>query len=197
MNESKGRITYQDLSKFKVPPGFRGRSAIWVQLWWLVQATVFAWSPQILYRFRVWLLRLFGARIGTNVLIRSSARVTYPWKLTIGDYVWIGDDSIIYNLAEVRIESNVAIAHRVYLCTGLHDISKVTFDIGAKPIVLEEEVWLPNDVYVGPGVRIGKGTVVAARSSVFGDLPGGIVAAGMPAQKIRDRVPGRLPTTDV
>lgn len=181
-------MKYQDLSTFKMPPGFRGRSAILVQLWWLVQATAFSWSPQVLYPFRIWLLRLFGARIGTNVLIRSSARITYPWKLTIGNYVWIGDHSTIYNLANIQIGSNVAIAHHVYLCTGLHDISKVTFDIDARPIVLEDEVWLPNDVYVGPGVRIGKGTVVAARSSVFRDLPCGIIAAGTPARKIRDRV---------
>lgn len=195
-SEEQSTVKYQDLSTFKMPPGFRGRSAIFVQLWWFVQATAFSWSPQIFYRFRIWLLRQFGAQIGTNVLIRSSARVTYPWKLTVGHHVWIGDDSVIYNLAEISIGSNVAIAHRVYLCTGLHDISKVTFDIDAKPIVLEEEVWLPNDVYVGPGVRIGRGTVVAARSSVFDDLPGGIVAAGTPARKVRDRVPNRASASD-
>ena len=182
-------MKYQDLSSFSVPEGFRGRSAFWVQLWWIVQFTLFSWSPQIFYLFRVWLLRLFGARVGRGVLIRPSARITYPWKLVIGDHVWIGDDSVIYNLADISIGSNVAIAHRVYLCTGLHDITKLTFDIEARPIVIEDEVWLPNDVYVGPGVSIGMGTVVAARSSVFDDLPGGVVAAGTPARIIRDRMP--------
>jgi putative colanic acid biosynthesis acetyltransferase WcaF len=80
----------------------------------------------------------------------------------------------------------------VYLCTGLHDITKLTFDIEAKPVVIEDEVWLPNDVYVGPGVRIGTGTVVAARSSVFDDLPGGVVAAGTPARVIRSRMPASV-----
>ncbi len=54
----------QDLSGFSVPKGFRGGNAIKVQLWWAVQATLFAWSPQVLYRWRAFLLRLFGAKIG-------------------------------------------------------------------------------------------------------------------------------------
>lgn len=76
----------QDLSGFSVPKGFRGGNAIKVQLWWAVQATIFAWSPQVLYRWRAFLLRLFGAKIGKNVVIRPSVKITYPWKLTLGDY---------------------------------------------------------------------------------------------------------------
>ena len=75
----------QDLSGFSVPKGFRGGNAIKVQLWWAVQATIFAWSPQVLYRWRAFLLRLFGAKIGKNVVIRPSVKITYPWKLTLGD----------------------------------------------------------------------------------------------------------------
>lgn len=86
----------QDLSGFSVPKGFRGGNAIKVQLWWAVQATLFAWSPQVLYRWRAFLLRLFGAKIGKNVVIRPSVKITYPWKLTLGDYAWVGDDASIY-----------------------------------------------------------------------------------------------------
>ncbi len=178
---------YQDLSRFSVPPGFRGRNALWVQLWWVVQDTLFAWSPQIGYRFRVALLRLFGAKIGKNVLIRASARITYPWKLEIGDHVWIGDDTVLYNLAEIHIGDHVALAHRVYLCTGLHDIGRATFDIGAKPIRLEEQVWLPNDVFVAPGVTIGAGSVIGARSSVFHDMPAGMICHGSPCRPVKPR----------
>jgi putative colanic acid biosynthesis acetyltransferase WcaF len=180
-------LKFQDLSLFSMPPAFRGRNACVVQLWWIIQATIFAWSPDFLYPFRAWLLRLFGAKLGKNVRIRPTAKITYPWKLSVGNDVWIGHDSIIYNLANISIGSNVALAHKVYLCTGSHDITKVTFDIEARPINIEDEVWLPNDVYVGPGVSIGRGTVVAARSSVFKSLEAGIVAAGTPARKVRDR----------
>jgi putative colanic acid biosynthesis acetyltransferase WcaF len=178
---------YQDLSKFVVPIGFRERSKIYIQLWWVVQETIFKWSPQIMYSFRVWILRLFGAKIGKGVLIRSTARVTYPWKLQIGDFSWIGDDSVIYNLANIEIGSNVAIAHRVYLCTGLHDIKSITFDIHASPICIKDEVWLPNDVFVGPGVTLGRGCVIGARSSVFKDMPEGMICFGYPCVPVKQR----------
>jgi len=179
---------FQDLSLFTMPKGFRGRNVFVVQLWWIIQATIFSWSPDFLYGYRSWLLRLFGAKLGKNVRIRPSARITFPWKLIIGDNVWIGHESIIYNLDFIKIGSNVAIAHRVYLCTGSHNIGRITFDIESYAIDIEDEVWLPNDIYVGPGVTIGKGTVVAARSSVFKSLESGIVAVGSPARKIRNRL---------
>ena len=93
---------YQNLNSFNQPTDFRGRSAIIVQLWWLVQATLFACSPQFMYGWRIFLLRLFGANIGKNVIIRPTVRVTYPWKLSIGDYAWVGDHAELYTRSEER-----------------------------------------------------------------------------------------------
>jgi putative colanic acid biosynthesis acetyltransferase WcaF len=187
-NNKEEAPIYQDLGRFSMPPGFRGRPAVIVQLWWLVQATLFAWSPQVFYSWRSFLLRLFGANIGKGVRIRPTARITYPWKLIIGDYSWIGDDAVIYNLADVIIGAHVALAHRVYLCTGMHEISRATFDIYALPVVLEDQVWLPNDVFVAPGVTIGRGAVIGARSTVLTDMPAGMVCVGYPAKPIRARL---------
>ena len=74
---------HQQLNKFKLPKNFRGRNAVVVQLWWIVQGTFFKMSPQFLYGFRRFLLRLFGAKIGKKVIIRPSVKVTYPWKVSI------------------------------------------------------------------------------------------------------------------
>jgi putative colanic acid biosynthesis acetyltransferase WcaF len=178
---------YQDLSRFRMPAGFRGRSAVLVQLWWIVQDTAFRMSPQICYGWRNFLLRLFGAKIGKKVQIRPTTRVTYPWKLTIGDYVWVGDDCVFYDLGEIVLGSHVAIAHDVYFCTGLHDYTKIEFPIGQKPIRIEDETWIPNDVFIGPGVTIGKGTVVGARSTVLHDLPPGMICYGNPAKPVKPR----------
>lgn len=178
---------YQDLSRHRVSATFRGRTKIVVQLWWIVQATLFAWSPQVLYGWRRFLLRCFGAKIGRGVLLRPSVRITYPWKVSIGDYSWIGDDTVLYSLGNIYIGRNVSIAHRDYLCTGLHDIHSITFDIGAKPIIIEDECWIPNDVFVGPGVTIGCGCVVGARSTVLKDLPEGMICYGNPAKAIKER----------
>lgn len=182
----------QDLSTFRVPPGFRGRNAFVVQLWWIVQATLFGWSPQVLYGWRNFLLRLFGARIGKGVAIRPGARITYPWKLEVGDYCWVGDESVFYNLDKITLGNNVALAHRVYLCTGLHDYTDPAFAIRALPIAIRDEVWLTNDVFVGPGVTIGRGTVVGARSTVLHDLPETMLCAGYPAKAIRPRLSKKL-----
>lgn len=181
-------MTYQDLSLHKVPPTFRGRNKALVQLWWIVQSSLFAWSPQFLYGWRIFLLRLFGASIGNQVKIRPSAKFTYPWKITIGDNSWVGDNCVFYSLGEIHVGTNVAIAHGVYFCTGLHDIHKITFDIGQKNIYIDDESWIANDVFIAPGVHVGKGCVIGARSTVLSDMPEGMICYGYPAKPIKKRV---------
>lgn len=180
-------MNYQRLDIFSLPANFRGRSAFIVQLWWIVQGTLFAWSPQFLYNWRRFLLRLFGAQIGKNVLVRPSVKITYPWKLKIGDYSWIGDDSVLYSLGHIEIGEHTALAQSVYICTGNHDYSKLEFDILAQPVKIGSQVWLTTDVFVGPGVTIGDGTIVGTRSTVLNDLPGGKICFGSPALPVKDR----------
>lgn len=178
---------FQQLNAFRLPPGFRGRPAWFVQLWWLVQATLFRMSPQVLYGWRRWLLRLFGAKIGKKVLIRPTVKITYPWKLSIGDYAWVGDDAVLYTLGQIEIGAHAVISMRSYICTGSHDYQLPEFDIFAKPIRIGEQAWIATDVFVAPGVEIGAGTVVGARSSVFSSLPRGVIAMGNPARAVRQR----------
>ena len=178
---------YQRMDRFKVPPGFRGRSKAYVQLWWLVQSTLFGMSPQFMYGWRRWLLRLFGAKIGRNTIIRASVRTPYPWKLTIGDYCHIGEEVHLYTYGEIEIGDCAVISQRSYLCTGTHDHTSPTFDLFAKRIVIEPEVWLAADVFVAPGVRVGYGTVVGARSTVLHDLPPGMICCGNPAKAVGER----------
>lgn len=172
---------YQDLSRFRQPAGFRGRHAVVVQLWWLVSALLFRPSPQIAYGWRRFLLRLFGARIGRSVIIRPSVTVTYPWKVSIGDYSWIGDDVCLYSLGEIEIGRHAVVSQRSYLCTGTHDMQAIAFDISAHKITVADEAWIAADVFVHAGVTIGRGAVVAARSLVTRDLPSGMLCAGSPA----------------
>ena len=181
-------MIYQDLQKFTVPKTFRGKSKITVQLWWIVQGTLFALSPQFFYGWRRFLLRSFGAKIGKGVLLRSTVKVTYPWNIEIGDYSWIGEDNVLYSLGKIKIGSNVALAHKVYINTGGHEYDKISFDIFCEPVFIEDECWLTNDVYVAPGVTIGKGSIIAARSSVLKSMPGGKICVGTPAIAIKDRI---------
>lgn len=177
----------QNLKIFKLPKNFRGKNAFTVQLWWFVQALLFKTSPQVCYGWRRFLLRLFGAKIGKNVIIRPTAKITYPWKVTIGDYSWIGDDVVLYSLGDIEIGDNVVVSQKSYLCAASHDYKKEDFPIFDKKIVIEDECWLATDVFVAPGITIKKGTVVGARSSVYKDLPPNKVCVGNPAIIIKER----------
>jgi len=177
----------QNLSSFKLPQGFRGRSAWFVQFWWIARATLFYPSPQVFYGWRRFLLRLFGARIGKGVIIRPSVEVTYPWNLSIGDHSWIGDKVTLYTLGEIEIGENAVVSQHSYLCTGSHDYTLPTFDIYAVPIRIGDEAWLSTRVFLGPGVKVGAGAVVGAGSVALKDVPAGMVCAGNPLRVLRPR----------
>lgn len=177
----------QDLSKYKNPKGFRGRSAVVVQLWWLVHSILFKPSPQFFYGWRRFLLKSFGAQIGKNVLLRPSVQITYPWKVKIGDNSWIGDEVVLYSLGEIEIGSNTVISQRSYICTGSHDYTDVSFPIYQKKIKIGDECWLATDVFVAPGLTIGNKAVVGSRSTVLKDVEERTVNVGSPCKMIKRR----------
>ncbi|MFW2541542.1 WcaF family extracellular polysaccharide biosynthesis acetyltransferase [Primorskyibacter sp. 2E107] len=180
---------YQDLSRFRVPAGFRGRSGLYVQLWWIVQAVLIGLSPQPLHGWRVWLWRRFGATVGQGVKIRPSARVTYPWKVTVGDNVWIGDRAELYSLETIEIGANACVSQDCYLCTGSHDHSQLDFRYACAPVRIGAEAWIAAGCFVGPGVTVGEGTVVGARSLVLKDVGPGRLCAGNPLRDLGAREP--------
>ena len=180
---------YQDLSKFHVPLGFRGRSAIFVQLWWFVQSTLFGMSPQFAYGWRRMILRSFGAKVGRNVIVRPSARITYPWKVTIGNESWIGDRATLYSLDQITIGAHCCISQNAYLAAAGHDIRSVSFDYVTSHVFVEDEVWVATGAMLLPGVRIGRGAVIAAGTVVTKDVPEAAIMAGVPARQIGTRPP--------
>jgi putative colanic acid biosynthesis acetyltransferase WcaF len=185
--------TYQDLSLFRLPPGLRGASAPYVQLWWIVQSLLFHTSPQALYGWRRFLLRLFGAEIGSGVLLRPTVRVTYPWKLQIGDGSWIGDHVELYTLDRIRIGAHAVVSQGAYLCTGTHDHKSLDFAMKTSPIMISDEAWVAAGSFVYPGVTIGTGAVVAARSVVMSDVAEAMIVAGQPAVVVGRRRPRVVP----
>ena len=140
--------------------------------------------PQAFYPWRRFVLRLFGAKIGYKVLIRPGVRVTFPWKVAIGDYCWIGDNATLYSIAPVTIGEHSVISQEAYLCTGTHDHRKVSFPLVASPITVEPECWISARAFIGPGVRIERGAVVGACSVVLSDVPTATIVAGVPARTV-------------
>lgn len=151
-----------DLTKFNNEHFSRGVPKWKEALWWACRSLCFApWFP-IPSPIKVAVLRLFGAKVGSGVVIRSRVNITFPWKLEIGDHVWIGDEVLILSLDRVTIGSNVCISQRAFLCTGSHDFRKESFDLITEPIVIGDGCWIAACAFVGPGAEIPAGTMVKA-----------------------------------
>lgn len=138
--------------------------------------------------FKVWILRRFGAKIGQQVRIKPGVRVKFPWRLTIGDCVWIGENTWLDNVAPIAIESHVCLSQGVYLCTGNHDWSDPNFKLIPASIHIEQGCWIAARAVVGPGVTIGRGAVLCLGSVTGRSLQPMTIYAGNPAQPIKQRV---------
>ena len=175
-----------DLSRYSARNFDRGASRWKEALWHAVKCLVFQNPIPIPSRIRVALLRAFGARVGRGVVIRSNVNIKFPWRLEIGDHVWLGEEVAILSLAPVKIGSNVCISQRAHLCTGSHDHRSDTFDLIVRPIEVGSGVWVAAQAFIAPGVKLGDGSVVGAGSVVLKDVPPGCVVRGNPASVIND-----------
>ena len=117
-------------------------------------------------------------------MIRANVNISFPWRLSVGDHVWIGEDVGILSLAPVTIESNVCISQRAYLCTGSHDFRREDFKLKVAPITVRTGSWVAAVAFVGPGVEVGTGAVVSAGSVVFEAVPPNAVVRGNPARAL-------------
>ncbi len=154
-------------------------------LWGWAQP-LFRYSPRIFFAWRRFLLRLFGAIVGNHVNIYNSATIYMPWNFEIGDWSAIGEHAYIYNLGKIIIGEKVTVSQRAHLCAGTHDYSDPAMPLLKPPIVIKNRAWVAADVFVGPGVTIGEGTVVGARSVVVKDIEPWVVVAGNPARLIKE-----------
>ncbi|MDX6766288.1 MAG: WcaF family extracellular polysaccharide biosynthesis acetyltransferase [Candidatus Methylacidiphilales bacterium] len=173
-----------DLSRYQAADFDRG-APVWKEaLWRLCQGFFFQALWPVPSSWRVGLLRWFGARIGARAVIRAGVNISFPWRLEMGDDVWIGEEVMILSLAPVRLGSNVCLSQRSFLCTGWHDRHRETFDLVVKPITIHSGCWVAAAAFVGPGVDMPSGTVLAAGAVLVKspEKPG--MYAGNPARAI-------------
>ena len=141
-----------DLSTFSNPTFSHGKTISLRILWMFVSRFFFnTWVPYP-SAFKAILLRLFGAQVGKGLVIRTHVRIKQPWRLSIGDHVWIGESVWIDNLVRVTIESNVCLSQGAFLLTGNHDYKSTSFDLITGEIHLESGVWIGAMSIVGPNV---------------------------------------------
>lgn len=152
---------------------------------WNLAWPFFRCSPRLLYGWRNFLLRLFGARIGKGVKIYPSAHIMFPWNLEIRDHTVISWGVILYDLGKIVIGSHTVISQYSHICAGNHDHTSPGFKLLKTPINIGDYVWIATDVFIAPGVNIGNHSVVYARSVVIKDVSESTIVAGHPAKEVR------------
>lgn len=164
-----------DLKNYANPVGYRGKSNLVVFIWYLVANTVFRFSPRNANKYRVRILRLFGAQIDEGVLIRRTVKIEFPWKLKLGAYSWLGDNVTLYNQTKLSVGANSVISQNCYICTGTHDWRKPTFDLVLKPVNIGASVWIAADTFIGPGVDVGDNVLIGCRKTIMTSVATGTI----------------------
>jgi putative colanic acid biosynthesis acetyltransferase WcaF len=177
-----------DLASFDNRDFDRGAPAVKELAWLYARKFLFESSVLPIAGVRRSALRAFGANIGRGTTIKPRFRVHFPWKLSVGEYAWLGEEAYILNLAPVVIGSNVCISQRAFLCTGSHDWSDPHFRLVSSPIEIEDGAWISAGVFVGPGVKIGRNAVATVGSVVLKDLPADMICSGNPCVPVKPRV---------
>jgi putative colanic acid biosynthesis acetyltransferase WcaF len=176
-----------NLSQFTTGQFDRGAGPLKEGLWLAASLVLFRLCPLKLSALKCWVLRRFGARVGRGVVIKPDVRITFPWKLKLGDHVWLGEECWLLNLAPITLEDNVCLSQRSFLCTGNHDYKSATFDLITKPIQVNSGAWVGASAFVGPGVTIGTHAVLTAGSVATKNLEPFGIYQGNPAAKVSER----------
>jgi putative colanic acid biosynthesis acetyltransferase WcaF len=176
------------LDQFRADVGLdRGRLKGFEVLWYLTKCLFFLSPLPWPSRFKCALLRRFGAKVGVGVYLKPRINIHFPWKLELGDHVWIGEEAFILNFEPVKIGSNVCISQRAFLCGGNHDFRDPALRYRNAPITVGHGVWIGAQVFVAPGVVIDDETVVTAGSVVTKSLGGNRIYGGNPARELGAR----------
>lgn len=184
-NESD--VTELDIEANRRATKYSGREQLARVLWGLA-LPFFRLSPRPFFAWRRFLLRLFGARVGSQVNVYSSTRINMPWNLRVGDFSAIGERVEVYALGTITIGSRVTVSQGAHLCAGTHDYSDPALPLRKPPIDIADQAWICADAFVGPAVKVGEGAVVGARAVATRDVEPWTVVAGNPARVIKKRV---------
>jgi len=173
--------------EFPSPHSYRNRvgRVLWSMMWVLL----FRPSPRPFHAWRRLLLRLFGATIGPGSHPYPSARIWAPWNLVMEEGSCLGDHVDCYAVDRITLEPYATVSQYAFLCTASHDYTVDGMPVVTAPIRIGRQAWVAADVFIGPGVTIGEGAVVGARSSVYRNVEPWTVVGGNPARVMKKREP--------
>ncbi len=177
-----------DLYSYNNAPYHPGGNPLKRILWYYVNIVFFKSSLFPFYAFKNGLLRLFGAKIGDQVEFKPCVNIKYPWNLTIGNEVWIGENVWLDCLVPIIIGNNICLSQNVVILTGSHNYKKTSFDLITGSVVIEDGAWIGAGAIVNQGITLGSHAVLTAGSIATKNLEAYSIYQGNPAVKIRDRV---------
>ncbi len=177
-----------DLSKYNNSWYKPGANAFVRFCWYFVNILFFINPLNPFSGVKVFLLRMFGAKLGKGVIIKPSVNIKYPWHLSVGNHVWIGEHAWIDNLTKITIGNNVCISQGAMLLTGNHNYKKPTFDLVVRTIILEDGSWIGAHAIVCPGVVCGQNSILAVNSVATHNMDENMIYQGNPAVSVRQRI---------
>lgn len=145
------------------------------------------WTPPPLRRWRIFLLRCFGARVHTTANVYGTCRIWLPRNLVMEERSCLGPRVRCYCMHTVTLGHHAVVSQDATLCAGTHDPDDIGFALITKPIAIESHAWVAAEAFVGPGVLVGANAILGARSVAFKDLEPDGIYAGNPARQIRKR----------
>ncbi|MEO6546448.1 MAG: putative colanic acid biosynthesis acetyltransferase [Ferruginibacter sp.] len=156
-------------------------------IWAVVYLLFFRFSPKPFHSWRSFLLRCFGAKIGKAVHVYPGAIIWAPWSLELADGAAVASGAILYTQGKISIGKWAVISQGAHLCAGTHDYNLPGFPLYTRPIIIGNQAWVAAEAFVHPGITIGEGCVIGARSVVTKDMPAWMVCAGHPCKPIKAR----------
>jgi putative colanic acid biosynthesis acetyltransferase WcaF len=167
---------------------YRPGSRLKILLWMLTSALFFRTGLPVPSFVKVFILKSFGARIGSGVVIKPRVNIKYPWKLTIGCHSWLGEGVWIDNLDIVTIGDSCCLSQGCFLLTGNHDFRSSSFDLMISKIIIENGAWVGARAVVCPGVILHQASVLTVSSVAVQNLEEFGIYQGNPAIQIKKRV---------
>ena len=170
-----------------VGTSFSTRNRLGRMLWAVVGGIFFRCSPRSFHGWRSFLLRCFGAKVGKGVTIFPQVKVWAPWNLDLRYECVIANNVNLYSQGKITIGCQAIISQGAHICAGTHDYNKPDFPLVTGPIFIGDQAWVAAEAFIHPGIAIGKGCVIGARSVVTKDMPEWMVCAGHPCKPIKPR----------
>lgn len=166
------------------------KSKILRELWNVSWMMFGKWTPEhsrLFNKWRVLLLKIFGAKIGKGCVVKSSCEVWQPWNLTMGDYVALSENVVCYTVDKITIGSQTTVSRDAFICCASHDVTSPIMELTYAPITIGSNAWIAARSIIMPGRKVGDGAVVAAGGVVIHDVEPWTIVGGNPAKFISKR----------